>query len=127
MANLEIAYINVNVTDFGRAVEFYRDVLELPIQFADESFGYGSFEAGPVRLGVARIDPNDAAQKQLVGRHTGIGFSVANLEASHKKLAAKGVKFTMEPQKQAWGGFLALFEDPDGNVFYLDQISAAHS
>jgi len=26
----------------------------------------------------------------------------------------------------AWGGFMALMEDPDGNVFYLDQISAAH-
>ncbi len=32
----------------------------------------------------------------------------------------------MAPQKQPWGGFMALFADPDGNVFYLDQIDAAH-
>ena len=34
----------------------------------------------------------------------------------------KGVQFTMQPTKQPWGGFMAMFTDPDGNVFYLDQL-----
>jgi predicted enzyme related to lactoylglutathione lyase len=29
----------------------------------------------------------------------------------------------MPPKEQPWGGLMALFTDPDGNVFYLDQIS----
>jgi predicted enzyme related to lactoylglutathione lyase len=28
----------------------------------------------------------------------------------------------MAPTKQPWGGFMAMFVDPDGNVFYLDQL-----
>jgi len=35
---------------------------------------------------------------------------------------AKGVRFTMEPEKQPWGGFMGMFADPDGNVFYLDEL-----
>ena len=126
MADLAIAYVNVNVTDFARAIEFYGQTLGLPQQFADESFGYASFDAGPIRLGVARIDPSDPEQRELVGRHTGIGFSVEDLVSSHRELADRGVSFTMEPQQQPWGGFMALFADPDGNVFYLDQVDAAH-
>ena len=40
------------------------------------------------------------------------------------ELAAKGVTFTMAPEKQPWGGFMAMFADPDGNVFYLDEVAA---
>lgn len=126
MANLEIAYININVTDFAAAVAFYSQVLGLQQEFADESFGYASYAAGPIRLGVARIDPQDEEQRQLVGRHTGVGFSVEDLAAAHQELAEKGVRFTMEPQKQPWGGFMALFADPEGNIFYLDEVAAAH-
>ena len=28
----------------------------------------------------------------------------------------------MPPTQQPWGGFMAMFTDPDGNVFYLDQL-----
>ena len=28
----------------------------------------------------------------------------------------------MPPEKQPWGGFMAMFLDPDGNSFYLDQV-----
>jgi hypothetical protein len=28
----------------------------------------------------------------------------------------------MAPAKQPWGGFMGLFADPDGNLFYLDQV-----
>lgn len=29
---------------------------------------------------------------------------------------------TMPPSKQPWGGYMALFADPDGNIFYLDSV-----
>jgi len=29
----------------------------------------------------------------------------------------------MKPSKQPWGGFMAMFADPDGNTFYLDEIA----
>jgi predicted enzyme related to lactoylglutathione lyase len=30
----------------------------------------------------------------------------------------------MSPSKQPWGGYMALFADPDGNIFYLDSVQA---
>jgi predicted enzyme related to lactoylglutathione lyase len=73
-------------------------------------------------MGLARIDPGDASLRDLAGRQTGIGFGVRDLAKAHADLAARGVRFTMEPSEQPWGGFMAMFADPDGNVFYLDEM-----
>ncbi len=118
-----IAYANVFVRDLARACEFYEHTLGLTPQRKDIDHGYASFEAGPIRLGLAQVGDDQAG---LAGRHTGLGFDVEDLEAEHARLAAAGVAFPMPPERQPWGGFMALMEDPDGNVFYLDQISAAH-
>jgi predicted enzyme related to lactoylglutathione lyase len=121
---MQIAYVNVFVSDLDRAVEFYAKTLGLELEHASPEHGYASLAAGPVRLGLAV--PGDD-QRDLIGTHTGVGLAVSDLEAEHKRLASAGVTFTMEPSRQPWGGFMALFEDPDGNVYYLDEVSAAHS
>ena len=115
---MQIRYANVFVSDLARAITFYRDVLSLPCTQADEAFGYASFDAGPIRLGLAEVGEDQA---ELLERHTGIGFMVEDVEAEHDRLAEAGVVFPMLPERQPWGGFMALFADPDGNVFYLDQ------
>ena len=88
----------------------------------DTQFGYASFATAEVGFAIARTD--DA---NLVGRHTGVGFGVKDLIAAHRDLAAKGVDFWMPPEKQPWGGFMAMFRDPDGNSFYLDQLDDRHA
>ncbi len=115
--------MNVFVRDAARAVAFYRDALGLALEHAHPEHGYAAFRAGALRLGVAAVGPG---QEELVGRHTGVGFAVADLEAEHRRLAALGVAFPQPPARQPWGGFLALLADPDGNLFYLDEVSAAH-
>lgn len=47
---------------------------------------------------------------------------VADLNQAFEELKAKGVSFPMEPQKQPWGGYMALMEDSEGNILYLDQV-----
>jgi predicted enzyme related to lactoylglutathione lyase len=120
---MEIAYVNVFVRDLVQSIGFYRDVLGLELQHAHEEFGYASFRAGPVSIGLAV--PGDE-QKELLGRHTGVGFAVEDLVAEHRRLEDLGVEFTTPPERQPWGGFMALFADPDGNVYYLDEVAAAH-
>jgi len=120
---VQIAYVNVFVSDLGRAIEFYQAKLGLELEHSVPEHGYASLSAGPVRLGLAVAG---ADQKNLIGRHTGIGLAVADLEAEHARLSRRGVAFSMPPTRQPWGGFMALALDPDGNVFYLDQIAAAH-
>jgi predicted enzyme related to lactoylglutathione lyase len=120
---MHISYVNVFVSDLSRAVSFFRDTVGLPLEFSSPEHGYASFDAGNIRLGIALPGPGNV---ELVGRHTGIGFEVADLEAEHARLSGLGVLFTMPPTRQPWGGFMALISDPDGNIFYLDQVSAVH-
>ncbi len=115
---MKLGYVNVFVSDLSRAVAFYRDVLGLECIREDRASGFAAFAAGPVQLGVARVG---ADQEQLLERHTGIGFLVDDLDAEHDRLAEAGVVFPMVPERQPWGGYMALFADPDGNVFYLDE------
>ena len=111
----KVGYVNVFVTRFDEAVRFYADVLGLPLRMREDQFGYASFDAGPVSMALAETD--DASQ---VGRHTGIGLVVDDIDAAYEELKARGVEFDMPPTKQPWGGTLALLKDPEGNVFYLD-------
>ncbi len=124
MEELTIGYVNVYVRDVEKAVPFYRDTLGLSQTIGDASFGYFGFSAGAVRIGVAQVDPQ-SDQADLIGRHTGVGFVVADVTKAAGELEAKGVVFSMPPSKQPWGGFMAMFKDPDGNVYYLDQLDGS--
>lgn len=115
---MELGYVNVFVSDLPRAVAFYRDVLGLECVREDAAFGFAAFAAGPIRLGIAEVGQD---QEYLLERHTGIGFVVDDLDAEHDRLAEAGVVFPAAPERQPWGDYMALFADPDGNVFYLDQ------
>lgn len=117
---MHVSYVNVFVRDLASATRFYRDTLGLELQYSSPEHGYASFAAGSIRLGIAVGGPE---QSDLIGRHTGVGFEVADLEAEHERLDGLGVRFAMPPTKQPWGGFMALFSDPDGNVFYFDQTA----
>ena len=112
---MQIGYVNVNVSNFDVALDFYTNIVGLTVNAADPEFGYASFNAGSIAMGIAQTDdPN------LVGKHTGIGFIVKDIDAEYERMLKLGVEFDKPPTKQPWGGVLALFKDPDGNIFYLD-------
>jgi len=121
MQEPRIWYVNVFVSDLERSIEFYGSTLGLALHHAAREHGYASFAAGTVGLGLAQVR-SDSPEAGLVGRHTGVGLGVADLEKSYEELRGRGVHFTMPPEKQPWGGFMAIFSDPDGNRFYLDQL-----
>ena len=114
---MELSYINIFVSDLGQAVRFYSETLGFEVLLEDAEFGYASFHTGSARLAVAATE-----EKALIGRHTGVGFAVDDLAVTHQALTERGVTFSMPPEEQPWGGFTALFLDPDGNSFYLDQV-----
>jgi len=120
---MQIAYVNIFVSELARAIEFYQGKLGFDLQFSSPDHGYAAFSTGATRLGLAVPGTDEA---NLIGRHTGVGLQVADLQSEHTRLTGLGVSFTMPPTRQPWGGFMALMADPDGNVLYLDQVSAAH-
>jgi catechol 2,3-dioxygenase-like lactoylglutathione lyase family enzyme len=121
---VKVWYVNVFVSDLARSVAFFERKLGLSIVHGDPSHGYVGLSAGSIGIGLAEVSPDAPESAALLGRHTGIGFGVEDLVAEHARLEAAGVPFTMPPERQPWGGFMALFHDPDGNVFYLDQLRA---
>jgi predicted enzyme related to lactoylglutathione lyase len=123
--NITVGYANIKVSDLGRAIDFYQGVLGLRLLFRADEFSYARFDAGPVYIGLAAVERSDQNFQQLVGRYTGIGFVVPDIDAAYRELSAKGVRFRWQPADQPWGGRPATFEDPDGNVFYLDKVETA--
>jgi predicted enzyme related to lactoylglutathione lyase len=45
----------------------------------------------------------------------------ADINATYRDLAAKGVEFTTPPKQEMWGWW-AQFKDPDGTEFGLGQV-----
>ncbi len=115
-----IGYINVHVRDLDRAVAFYRDVLGFELEFSDASFHYARFNAGGLRFGVASGGADEASGEAPADRHSGISIRVDDVDTAYGEMKTKGARFTMAPSRQPWGGYMAMFADPDGNVFYLD-------
>lgn len=109
--------LRVFVDDLDVATGFYRDVLGLPVKWDMSEHGAVGFDLG-VDLIVEREDPS-GEDGDLVGRFVGVSIAVDDIEGTYQALSAGGVEFTGPPAKQPWGGVLAHFRDPAGNVLTL--------
>lgn len=103
---MKLAYVILCVADMGRAVKFYRDTMGLTLKF--ESKEWSEFVTGETTFA---LHPSSAEMPAGALR---LGFNVADLQAAYKDLTAKGVKFTMPPTKQDFGGTLAELLDSEG-------------
>ena len=50
-----------------------------------------------------------------------INFDVNEIDDIIKNLKVKNVEVLRNPEKEHWGGFVATFKDPDGNIIQLLQ------
>jgi len=48
-----------------------------------------------------------------------VSLTVDDVARTYEELAKRGVDFVSPPAKQPWGGVIAHFRDPDGNVLTL--------
>ena len=103
---MKLDYVIQFVADMDRAVTFYRDVLGLPLRF--QSPGWSEFSTGETSLAL-----HPASKKSPAGS-VELGFNVTNLETFYREMSAKGVRFSMPPTKQDFGGPLAQFLDSEG-------------
>lgn len=111
--------VRVFVSDWDRAVRFYTETLGIPTTFASDDLGWAQLATGEGQLALERAEPDDAEACELVGRFVGVSLEVPDIEATHETLVSRGVEFLAPPEKQPWGGVLAHFRDPDGNVLTL--------
>ena len=111
--------ITLLVADLDRSVAFYRDI----IGFAELDAGSGNaiLASGATRL-VLRSIPDVAPINRRVVH---LNLEVADLDAAHRRLKARGVRFTYAPRVVNRGEKLELwaaaFRDPDGHGIALTQ------
>jgi catechol 2,3-dioxygenase-like lactoylglutathione lyase family enzyme len=131
---IDVAHVNLNVTDLGRSVAFYTTVLGLRVALQYEQavawLNFGQYEEGVVGLGRGF---HDVALYQVplglpedYRRRAGLNHLALRLrtpeevDAAAEFLRAEGVKILKGPltHKEDNDRYLYL-EDPDGNVVEL--------
>jgi predicted enzyme related to lactoylglutathione lyase len=123
---MELNTARVLVNDIEAAKRFYSSKLGLALKADGSQYGYCVFKAGSTELVVEAVS-EDAPEEDrvLVGRFTGLSFTVQNASEKHKELVALGVPFTGAPERQSWGGILATLQDPSGNELQIVQQPTA--
>ena len=116
---MKLYAVRVFVRSWNESCEFYRDTLELPERVRNDEIGWAEYDLGGPCFGMERVDVKGKSGEDLVGRFVGVSLQVEDIEASYRDLQARGVKLAAPPEKQGWGGSLAHFRDPDGNVLTL--------
>ena len=112
----QLGQIALTVTDLERAVQFYRDTLQVPFLF--DFPGLAFFNCAGVRLMLSKPEASAVNAGGSV-----LYFKVADIQAEARNLKSRNVKFEQEPHliakmpdHELW---MAFFRDPDGNLLAL--------
>ena len=101
-----VTYVIEFVGDMDRAVQFYRDVVGLPIRF--QSPGWSEFQTGPTSFAL-----HPASEKNPAGEDRN-GVRGAGPPDVLRRAARKAVTFPTAPKKREYGGVLAQLQDSEG-------------
>ena len=106
--------VNVNSEQPEKLTAFYADVIGLP---KNPDMGETAFMAGgtPFIIDGHSNVHGPAGQPERVL----LNFFVDDAAAEQKRLEGKGVKFIRSAGREAWGGVISTFVDPDGNYLQL--------
>jgi lactoylglutathione lyase len=117
---MQVSYAIVFVSDMRRSVEFYCDVVGLPLRF--ESPGWTEFATGGATLALhlSKDESSGDATKSEPPGSCRPGLRVADLDAFHRRMPEKNVKCLQEP-REVFGARLAQYVDPDGLVISIGE------
>ncbi len=109
--------IRVFTHDVTRSVEFYMDKVGLRMIRMEP--GFVVFDVGGINWIVESVEENDEQGAALIGRFIGVSLSSHDILATFEILSDRGVQYLGAPAREEWGGYLAHFLDPDGNIISL--------
>ena len=105
------------VSDYGRSLAWYRDVLGFDVVFELEAWGWAQLQS-PVDGLLIGIGQSEEVKE---GGGATITFRVKDIEAARAYLEGEGVRFDGEISQVEDMVRLTTFYDPDGNAFMLAQ------
>ena len=109
------ANVTVMVSDMGRAVHFYKEILGLKLvnRFGNE---WAQIQGPGITIG---LHPQREERKSPEEGNVSIGFAVESLEKAMQQLKKKGIDFIEHDDGHIR---LALFNDSDGTPLYLGEV-----
>ena len=116
-----ISKIVVPVDDQAGAKEFWTSRVGFDV-VSDESYGDERWielsppSGGPVIVLSPRADPEPRGELP----HSPVLFTCDDIEATHRELVERGVRFPVPPARMHFGWW-SLFEDDDGTRYALGQ------
>ena len=112
----KIGQIGVPIKNMDSAIEFYKEVLGLPLLFNTDNMAF--FECNGQRLLLSLPEKDEFANSSSV-----IYFQVDDIKKSVEQLIEKGVSFLDQPHIIAKMGntetWMTFFKDPEGNTHAL--------
>jgi lactoylglutathione lyase len=112
-------YIILYVTDFETSMNFYTNILGLPIKM--EAGTYVEFDTGSTTLAInTRESVTELTGLPVPGSSVNsqtfeVGFVVDDVAAAIGELRAQGVPIIVDPVTKPWGQTVAYIADPDGH------------
>lgn len=110
--------------DPKKLYEFYKDTVgvnfsvEAEIGEGENLYGYESKDSS----GFYIVHHSEVSGKTKEPKRVMVNFEVDDIEADTRKLKQAGVKVITEPYHMENYGYIATFEDPDGNYFQLTKV-----
>ena len=112
--------VALTTSDLERSINFYRDVLGLPLIANFDPPGLAFFDTGDVRLSVQKVDKVEATSSVLY-------FRVPDVDAAAESLQNHSIELEQAPEvvfrddegqfgeagEEEW---MAFFRDPDGHL-----------
>ena len=110
---MQLRYVIIFVSDLGRSVAFYRDLLGM--QLREKSRTSAELDADGVTLALhrAHVDTPEHHHAPMLAGSCRLGFLIQDLEGIHRRLTDAGVPCVAPPETQ-FDLRVALYEDPDG-------------
>lgn len=112
-----VDFVYYTVTDFKKAVEFYRNTLGLKPGELFGATGFAEFDLGNVTLGIGDAAMMGEKIDKPQGNAT-VGIAVDDVAKVAEELRAKGVKVS-EQVHDFPGCNMVEIEDPEGNKIML--------
>ncbi len=110
-----LTYVIAFVSDMARSVEFYRDVMGLPLKF--ESSEWSEFATGATSFALhpaGSADLDSTTPHHVPAGSAQIGIAVDDLDDFHQRMTELNVPCTQPPKDEDFGARLARYKDPDG-------------
>ncbi|HET8817419.1 MAG TPA: VOC family protein [Pseudidiomarina sp.] len=126
-----ISYITLGVDDLDRAVAFYRDVLGFPTEgIVGTEFESGAVAFFPLQSGLilalwprtslahdCGVDVKPRDESSLMLAHNVASRDQVDHLVAELRYAGAAIK--KPPRELFWGGYGAIFQDPDGHLWEI--------